>query len=1229
MTHTDPPASSASEPDRADGRSTPPPNRSAFSRWFKRGFRVLLVLLCVMTGAYFYLTRPSALEQRVEAFLEASIGCEADVGRCTLTWDGVLTVDGVELYVPGETGEAARVLHADQVILGIRLAPIFLGKVRASTLAIDSPTLYLTEDLSDGQFNYQKLIALPSAQGRTDLPDVLPEIYLQGGSVRFGRVRGGVYEQTEAVSLVGTLTSDRDQRGVYRFYLNQHDELETKGRGSGPSIHGRINLDEPMVELRVDRFEFKGPHRYLLPSAMRNWWDRLSPQGALPRVVFSAAMDEDNQAVLTAQVELDGIGLMLPIPGGEPFEMTDVAGRVSLARRVVKLTEITGKIEGIDFEAQGRVEGFESDAPFRVAFSTDPFVVPAEGGIWDKLPPSISKFQTRFAPQGLYQTKVTIEKPDADAELVFNGHLDLLDTRFRYYRFPYEAKSLTGRITFSQEQTRLNDLIGIAPSGGRAVVSGTITPPGGHGAVDITITGKDMPLDEHLTAAMEPKHRRVIDMFFDQGSYEELLSKGVIRASAQADHADTPPHLELGGNAKQVKVHIQRPAGEGKKYRVTTDIQVDGLTSLFKFWQYPLVATGGSVRVGPGFVEVKGVVFQGLNGGGGVVEGTLDLPNDEHGLVPSLQLKGIRLPVDELLIASIPEPQDAWVQSLALTGDLIGTGEIFADGQGEVDFTVDGRLVRGSATPNGGDYVLSEVNGLVTVERTRVQLEDLSAKHERGVITINGQTDWGEHGVGVELDFHADSLRIEPGLIYLLPPEHEALPRLTELFETYRPDGLVDGDLEYVGRGDGSDRFSLTVDPQVFSFDYKGQRVDLVDLTGQARLEPDSAKLEKIAGRFPAGTFGLDGVVAFHNGLDIDLSFDVYASQIDPTARAFLPTAARSVVDRLSLQGPYQVTDATLLTQHGDDGQQGILFQGRVGFQGAEAQVGVPVQDMYATADIYLVKPADQDWPQTQITINADRLLAADRQVRRCSFRFETGAYPWLIQMKDLKGSIYGGALIGDGELRLGEAGAYSFDITIQEAALEPFLYPQTSDAETDSVGLPMRDMGSGLLSASLSIRAPLDDPTQKQGRGVVLVRDAKLYDRPLTMALLQAANFALPNESSFDRASGRYLIYGDTVRFDDIRFEAPGFVIAGSGVMDFPSTELKLRMVTHNPTAPNLGAVTSLVRTFKDELLGIEVTGKLAEPTARVVPLAGIFSSWGRVFGENQARYSDVPISE
>jgi hypothetical protein len=1217
----------------------PPAPRPAPRSRLRRTVLVVLAGLTMAVGGLFYMTRPARLSQKVVRFLEESIGCDAQVGRTRLTWGGILTVDGVDLTVPGETGDAAKLFHMDRVVVKLRLWPMVIGRVRAASVALASPTIYLTEDLDDGRFNYEKLLAgAADDRGRGGLPAVLPEMFLSQGEVRFGQVTSGRYEMVQRVSIDGTLTADRGHVGGYRFVLNQRGVSDGgAGTGDGASIHGRINLLDPMAEVQVDRFEFTGPHRFLLPQAMHAWWDRLSPRGALPRLVFSARLDENDEVLLEAEVEMDGIDLTLPVGGGQPLRLTGVSGGVTLTDGAVELEDVHGEVEGIVFRARGRIEGFEADAPLSVSVSTDPFDVPAEGGLWDRMPPRVRKYQERFSPQGTYQAQVTIERPTRGADPWFRGYLDLLDTRFAYNKFPYPAEKLTGRVTFDNQRVRLHDLVGVGPTGGRGVVSGTITPPGGEGAVDITIRGEGFPVDRYLTDAMKPKHRKVVEMFFDRSAYEDLVARGVLSrpGEPQGDPQNGPqggsavgPMFEPGGTASLI-VRIQRPAGAGKKYRVTTDLGVAGLRSLFSFWHYPFFVDGGRVVITPEDVQVHHVRLRAVGGGGGVVDGRLELPRDGRTLTPYLQFTSIRLPIDRALVASIPEPKDRWVRSLNLNGVLIGTGEVFADDDGRVAFTVDASLQDGTATPNAGHYTLEDINGSVTVERTRVQLEGLTGRSHHGSISIDGQTDWGADGVGVDLTFTGDDLRVEPGLIDLLPEGNRARPMLVDLFDTYRPDGQLDARLHYQGGGGEADRFTLGIEPQSLSFDHAGQRIELTDMTGRAELTPDKARLYGVRGRYPAGAFKVNGDVRFGDDPGLDLVFDVDADRIDDTARAVLPAGVLTIIDNLSVQGRCRIKDARLLTR--PNVQQGprTIFEGKVDLLGARAQLGVPVTELDAVLDMHVVTFADQPWPHTDIRIRAERLRAADRLVERLSLNAVTGEQPWLIETRDIQGTIYGGVLIGRGQLRLGQAGVYAFDLTLQDVELKPFLHPLEYDgsagsAEPNADGLPIRNMASGLLSASLSVRVPVDDPTQRQGRGSVSVRDATLYNRPISLAILQAINLTLPKESSFDRASARYIIYGNHVRFDDIRFEAPAFIITGTGTMDYSTTQLDLRMVTHNPTAPDLGPVSALVRTFKDELLGIEVKGTLSEPKARVVTLTGLFKSWDRVFGSTSAQLTD-----
>ena len=99
--------------------------------------RLILALgiFLILFGTISYMTRPARLNRVLVQMLQDAVGCGATVGRAHLTWDGLLTVDGVDLQVPNATGEMARLLHADRVAVQLRLWPLVFGQVRAASVA--------------------------------------------------------------------------------------------------------------------------------------------------------------------------------------------------------------------------------------------------------------------------------------------------------------------------------------------------------------------------------------------------------------------------------------------------------------------------------------------------------------------------------------------------------------------------------------------------------------------------------------------------------------------------------------------------------------------------------------------------------------------------------------------------------------------------------------------------------------------------------------------------------------------------------------------------------------------------------------------------------------------------------------------------------------------------------------------------------------------------------------
>lgn len=136
-----------------------------------------------------------------------------------------------------------------------------------------------------------------------------------------------------------------------------------------------------------------------------------------------------------------------------------------------------------------------------------------------------------------------------------------------------------------------------------------------------------------------------------------------------------------------------------------------------------------------------------------------------------------------------------------------------------------------------------------------------------------------------------------------------------------------------------------------------------------------------------------------------------------------------------------------------------------------------------------------------------------------------------------------------------------------------------------------------------------------RRGRGLFVIRHARLYEVPLTMTLLQIINLTWPSSRSFDRASADFVIDGDRLRLEGIRFEAPSVQMIGSGWLNYVDHRTDMSFVTRNPKALELGPLSDVWTIMKDELWTIRLTGTLEKPQARLEPLTGVRRSWQEIF--------------
>lgn len=1186
--------------------------------WGRRLCLAVLLATVVLAAAGWYATRPARLAAMSERLLGELTGAQVHVQTAHLRWPGHVELTGLTLRVPGLADEAGRLFDAQSLHIEPDLGGLLRGAPAARAVVAYKPTLHVTWLGEERDYNYEHLPRMDEPHDPDAAPMTLPQVLVRDGRVRIGRVREQGYHEEGTLALAGQLTPSAGRATTYQFQLQQH---RAEG-GPEPTVRGTFDLAHQQFAATLEHFRFTDQQRHLLPHQVRKHWDRLEPSGALPRVMARYRPDGG----LEAEVAVDNVALNLPVPE-LAARLSQVSGRLVFTDDVLRMEDLTGRFAGINYHVQGALAGFDADAKLDVTVRAEPFVIPEGPMLRLLLPRELREHYERFTPSGRFAFHVRLHRDDIGAPLEYEGAVDILEGKGRYHKFPFPLQNARGRVRFTNEQAVVEQIVGRGLDGSTVRLEGAVTPPRKGAKVDMRIQARNVAALGPLLAAMKPEHQRAMRTFFNDTQYQQLVDQGVIRQpdTESPSHGDASPAptFALGGRL-DADVQIERPMGHDVRTEVTTNVRGQGTQLLFQHWPYPLRVAGGSVTIAPDHVMVNDLQLRGLTGAMGRLSGRIDQrerPNEEgKALDPNLAVTEMRMPVDELLVASVPSPQDRWVRDLHADGTLVGGGRVYQKAEDDIGFAFDAQLENVTARPFGGDYLLQATRGAIHLEEKSLSFHDMVARRDDAQLGAEGSIAWEEGQRRLRLQFAGQNLAAERTLLDLLPPEHEGRAKLADLFDRHQPEGRFDGTLTLRDRPaakheETSLEYELTLMPQAVAFDLKNERLALREMSGQVIANREGVSFDQLHGKFEGGEATISGHVRQTDASSGTLQLEGSMYELNDVLRVLLPTRAWQTLESASLYGHYRLDNGRLQWQRRENDQEVLSFDGRVRLNDAAAQLAVPVTGVYGEVDVHYRRDETADHPVDEIELRlaASQMRIANRLVKSARLELVSDDDPGALRIATMRGRVYDGVLTGGGHLALDVDGEYQLDLMLQDVRMAPLLEPIEANERT------RKDSGSqhesrGRVDASLTIEGPYGDSSARRGRGAIRVREAELFDRPLTLALLQTANLTLPTADAFDRAYVQYMIDGERAYLEDIRFEAPTFAVIGAGTLELPSQALELTLVARNSGSDAFGALSDLINVVKDELVCIKVEGTLTAPIARMVSLEGLRESWQRL---------------
>ncbi|MEM6334211.1 MAG: hypothetical protein AAF823_12815 [Planctomycetota bacterium] len=1214
------------------------------------GFLLIAVLLV------FVQTRPHRLAQLGAGLLERVTGATAVIDRAHLTATGEVELMGVALRLPGDARLAASLFHAERIVLRPDPVALLAGRIEAKSIRVIRPSLYVTEDLSTGLYTLQLLS--PSSDEGDDgaeqgaaLPDRLPSLLMRDAMLHFGtRDEAGMYRALGVVPLDGQLIEEVGGSSAYRFVLSRP---ESGGGGgveadAGFSVVGRLDLEARSLDVRM---EGQGEvRRYFMPSVARAWWERLDPEATLSQLRVRV----DPDAGRRIEIGLTGGALTLPI-GEQPPRFEGVSGGLTITDDRLEIVDLAGLAEGLPFVVNGWLGGLDPRVdPLGLTVDIEPVDLPEEPGIIFGLPPVVKKEYDRFTPTGRFAARARISRERPGDELAYAADIRLIDVTAAYHRFPLPLEAVRGVIRVDPAGVWIDGLTAEAPGEADVTIAGSIAPANNAGVIDLSIDGVGLKLDESLLGVMEPGQRRAFETFFDPAGYASLVADGLVGGEdGEAKPQSGGAGFAFGG-AIDLGVRVTRPGGGGHPLRVVSTVRVgeEALGVVPSFWRYPLSAVSGAVVIAPESIGIESLELVTPTDGSAVVTGVVDRPTRST-IAPRVRIERADLPIDRLLIESIPEAERKWVSDLHFSGGrLAAEGLVSLDEAGAIDWAIDARVVDGAAHPFLGGYELAGVTGGARLTRDAIELTGIEGEHDRATHTIDGVVRWAEPAA-IDLRLGGRRVEVSDALLGLIPPDLGQRAEVAELFATYKPRGVTDATVRLTlpeaadevvdgAAVDGEVELDveLLLEPRRLTVEYQGQDVRATSMGGAVRVKGDDIALEALSGNFGGkadGWFEAWGHATRQEPRRLAVNFKAGSRAFDSNTRGVLPTEVTAALEAMSFDGGYEIVEGRLVHAPGATGDEPMLdFAARVNLTGVSLDVGVEIAEMDGAMELSAQAFADRLGPGLELAMVADRLTIERREVSPMRLLLRTDPDGRELEIVEARGSMYGGTAVLQGRVGLLDDARASLEAQLVGVELGPFREPggdESDGAEVEvlrehdalgegageEVAWEPEEQTTGRLDARLALDFALDEPGDRLGHGAFSVTEARLYEQPLATTLLDTLNLSLPGTSHFDRASAVFAVAGDRVVFDEVRIEAVGNALApsggqqttieivGDGSMAWEAQTLDLLLVTRNPGWPHLGPLSDLFNVVKDQLVAVVVEGTLEEPVVRPASLTAL----------------------
>jgi hypothetical protein len=649
----------------------------------------------------------------------------------------------------------------------------------------------------------------------------------------------------------------------------------------------------------------------------------------------------------------------------------------------VEIKEVGGRVENNALVINGRIAGFSPTSEARITVASrasEHIYIPPAPQYVASMPRQVREIYDHLKPQGTCNIFIEFARPASGARPEVSGEVEIVDGSFVFDRFPYPVRQATGRVTFGHDDLLGWDKLNVINLRGKGVaegpnansyitVNGEMGPLAADTGVNFRVSAPDVTGEPALHAAFPQEVREALKIFDPTGSGEYPKFRGAFTCD------------------------VFRPPGKFQRWTINTDIQLADASGALTVFPYPLSGVSGKLAIRDGYVDIIGANMKRgdatLNVDGRVrwkpepVPGarpvivtptTVPVPGDARPpiqqqpsqIAPDLRIVARNVPIDDDLLAALPEDRRKWIERIGIDGTLDIDGRVFrkpADVVAkmssspattqpvslasliEQDFQI--TLRNGTAWPGEGTFAIADLAGQMRLTSDRLVLSDFKGRRGDANLAGRGTITWSAAPARplIALSAQASNLVLDSAL-------YRALPAVAkDAWDQVRPEGTVDVDLSYSGSPTANDGesvaaaaptsqpiavaeslpqppatlapstaaasampsgFDLLIKPRKLAVNLKALPYRLDDVAGSVAVAGSKVTLSDLTARHGDARLKLAGTGTIAARQNWELKLAVTDVPVDDAFKRAVPSVLSSLFESLKLQGVVSFDFSTL-----------------------------------------------------------------------------------------------------------------------------------------------------------------------------------------------------------------------------------------------------------------------------------------------------------------------------